>query len=75
MADYCWLLTRGYGSDAALKLVGDHFQLALRQRIALKRGGCSAAAADRRKHKCVALADIAGRSLAIDGFNCLITVH
>ncbi|HEU5073408.1 MAG TPA: DUF434 domain-containing protein [Polyangiaceae bacterium] len=75
MADYCWLLTRGYGSDGALKLVGDHFQLAERQRAALKRAGCSAPAAERRKARRVELGDLAGRRVAVDGFNCLITVE
>lgn len=74
MADYCWLLTRGY-SDAALKLVGDHFQLAERQRIALKRGGCSKPAADRRRARRVELGELAGQRLGVDGFNCLITVE
>lgn len=75
MADYCWLLTRGYGSDGALKLVGDHFQLAERQRVALKRGGCSALAADRRKARRVELDALAGQRLGVDGFNCMITVE
>jgi len=75
MADYCWLLTRGYGSDGALKLVGDHFQLAERQRMALKRGGCSARAAEQRKAKRGELDSLAGQSFGVDGFNCLITVE
>jgi len=75
MADYCWLLTRDYSSDAALKLVGDRFQLAERQRMALKRGGCSARAAEQRKAKRVELDALAGQSLGVDGFNCLITVE
>ena len=75
MADYCWLLTRGYGSDGALKLVGDHFQLALRQRIALKRGGCPAPAAAERRAKRVELDSLADQRLGVDGFNCLITVE
>ena len=75
MADYCWLLTRGYSGDAALKLVGDHFQLAARQRLALVRGGCSNLVSDRRKAQRVELAALRGRRVAVDGFNCLITVE
>jgi len=75
MLDYSWLLTRGYGSDGALKLVGDHFQLAERQRAALKRCGCSALVAERRQAKRVALTELTGQRLAIDGFNCLITIE
>jgi len=75
MADYCWLLTRGYSSDAALKLVGDRFQLAARQRMALVRGGCSHLASERRKTQRVELEALRGRRVAVDGFNCLITVE
>lgn len=75
MADYCWLLTRGYGSDGALKLVGDHFQLAERQRAALRRAGCAAPAAERRKARRLELDDLAGQRVGVDGFNCLITVE
>lgn len=75
MADYCWLLTRGYSGDAALKLVGDHFQLAARQRLALVRGGCSNLASDRRKAQRVELEALRGRRVAVDGFNCLITME
>lgn len=75
MADYCWLLTRGYSSDAALKLVGDHFQLAERQRIALRRGGCSSFAVAERRARRVELSELSGQRLGIDGFNCLITVE
>ena len=75
MAEYCWLLTRGYSSDAALKLVGDHFQLAARQRMALVRGGCSKLASVRRRAQRVELDALRGRRVAVDGFNCLITVE
>lgn len=75
MADYCWLLTRRYASDAALKLVGDHFQLAARQRIALVRGGCSNLVSERRKAQRLELEALSGRRVAVDGFNCLITVE
>ncbi|HEY6722665.1 MAG TPA: DUF434 domain-containing protein [Polyangiaceae bacterium] len=75
MDDFCWLLTRGYGSDGALRLVGDHFQLAERQRTALRRGGCSALAAERRRSRRVELEDLTNQRVGIDGFNCLITVE
>jgi hypothetical protein len=75
MADYCWLLTRCYANDAALKLVGDHFQLAARQRMALVRGGCSNLVSERRRALRVELEALRGRRVAVDGFNCLITVE
>ena len=32
VAEYSWLLTRHYATDSALKLVGDHHGLTVRQR-------------------------------------------
>ena len=41
MADFSWLLTRGYAEKGALKLVGDRFSLTERQRLAVMRSACS----------------------------------
>ena len=41
LADYSMLLTKGYAEKSALKLVGDHFSLTQRQRLALMRSACS----------------------------------
>jgi hypothetical protein len=74
-ADLRWLLDRDYAIDAALKLVGDRRQLSKRQRKAIRRAtATTAAAADRRRRRIDASA-LAGRDLAIDGFNALITVE
>ena len=40
-ADFCWLLSRGYPHDSALKLVGDRYALVARQRTAVSRCCCS----------------------------------
>ena len=47
-ADLSWLLGRGYAEQAALKLVGDRFQLAKRQRHAVVRAACTDAERDQR---------------------------
>ena len=72
---FSWLLTRGYTDNSALKLVGDRFQLAQRQRIAVMRSSCSDQAKQRRKDHELHAEQLAGQSLDIDGFNLLTTVE
>jgi hypothetical protein len=74
-ADFAWLLTRGYAPVAALKLVGDRYQLRARQREALARAACSDDNARARQAACLPLAAIAGDDVVIDGFNLLITLE
>src|SRR5262245_39993965 len=73
--DLCWLLSRGYTSVSALKLVGDRFDLEQRQRTAVSRCACSDAAVARRRERQAALASIRGRTLLIDGYNVLTTIE
>ena len=75
VADLSYLLTRGYSASAALKLVGDHYQLHARHRLALSRAACSDDAVARRKAREVAAEGIRGQRLLIDGYNALITVE
>lgn len=75
VADLSLLLTRGYSSDAALKLVGDRHALTARQRTAVMRCACTDEARARRQAVRVDLAALAGADLAIDGLNALITVE
>jgi hypothetical protein len=70
-----YLLSRDYAPDAAVKLVGDHHQLRARQRMAVRRSSCSAAAAESRRARRVDAAGLAGQSIILDGFNCLIHVE
>ncbi|NLI79209.1 MAG: DUF434 domain-containing protein [Candidatus Riflebacteria bacterium] len=75
VTDLAWLLTRGYGADSALRLVGDHFQLTSRQRLAVGRSSCSDAARDGRARRRLALAACRFQPLVIDGYNLLITLE
>ncbi|MDB5297887.1 MAG: hypothetical protein JWO31_3870, partial [Phycisphaerales bacterium] len=40
-AELSWLLSRGYGEVAALKVVGDRHALSARQRSAVRRAACT----------------------------------
>lgn len=73
--DLCWLLSRGYGTDSALQLVGNHYRLNKRQRMAVSRISAAAEAISARASRCVTLAEINGRHVAIDGFNLLILLE
>ena len=73
--DLSWLLTRDYAPPSALKLVGDRYQLEQRQRIAVARSACSDQAKAERSAKQLSPNDLAGRRLAIDGFNILTTLE
>jgi hypothetical protein len=70
-----WLLSRGYAEPSALKLVGDRHALRLRQRSAVLRCACADEAAARRREHRVDVLDVPPRPVAVDGFNCLITVE
>jgi hypothetical protein len=72
-AELSWLFQRGYGQSAALKLVGDHFGLRERQRLAILRCACGDDALAARSGRRVVVARLRGISVAVDGFNCLIT--
>jgi len=73
--DLCWLLGRAYGVDSSLQLVGNRYRLNKRQRMAVGRISASAEAIRARAARCVALAEVAGRDVAIDGFNLLILLE
>jgi hypothetical protein len=73
--DLCWLLSRGYASTSALKLVGDRFDLQQRQRIAVSRCACSDAALARRRKRQMPLARLCDETLLIDGYNLLTTIE
>ncbi len=75
VAEFSWLLTRGYADPSALKLVGDRHGLTVRQRTAVMRCACSDAALAGRNAKRVALEQVGDRPLGIDGYNLLITIE
>jgi hypothetical protein len=70
-----WLLTRNYPMKGALKLVGDKFALAERQRLAVSRAACSDQSKTHRLATGVGIDDVKGKALVIDGFNLLITIE
>lgn len=71
--DLSWLLGRSYAPDAALKLVGDRYQLRERQRTATRRASCSDAARDVRSRGRLEVVAAEGQTVWVDGFNLLIT--
>lgn len=75
VTDYSLLLTKGYADKSALKLVGDRFSLTQRQRLAVMRSACSDKQLIRRRESQINIADIKGKSVAIDGYNLLITIE
>jgi hypothetical protein len=75
LADFCLLLTKGYADKSALKLVGDRFSLTERQRLAVMRSACSDQQLASRSERRAEPENLAGRSIAIDGYNVLITVE
>jgi hypothetical protein len=75
VGELSWLLTRDYPMKAASKLVGDKFALTERQRLALSRAACSDQSKAHRASTRVAIDELRGQHLIIDGFNLLITIE
>jgi hypothetical protein len=75
VADYSLLLTKGYAEKSSLKLVGDRFALTERQRLAVMRSSCSDEQRASRKNRQLDIGGITGGSIAIDGYNILITIE
>ena len=74
-AELSYLLSQGYAQDASLKLVGDHHQLEKRQRRAVLRAACSDDSLEWRTAHRVPVGELAAQTVAVDGFNLLITVE
>lgn len=70
-----WLLGRGYPMSTVIRTVGDHHQLDARQRLAIQRASCSASQRASRRARLVAPEQLAGRDLAIDAFNLIVTLE
>ena len=75
VADYSMLLSRGYPPKSSLKLVGDHFALTERQRLAIMRSACSDDQLAGRLAKRLDVGELKGRPIVIDGYNLLITIE
>lgn len=75
VADFSMLLTKGYAEKSSLALVGDRFSLTQRQRLAVMRSACSDQQLQSRLEHRVPVEALAGRPIAIDGYNLLITIE
>lgn len=75
LSDFSLLLTKGYAEKSALKLVGDKFSLTERQRRAVMRSACSDQQLALRSGHHIKINNLAGESIAIDGYNVLITIE
>ena len=75
VADLSLLLSRDYAMDSSLKLVGDHFQLDSRQRLAVMRASCSDQSLALRYAHAVPPEQLRGHVLHLDGYNVLTTIE
>ncbi len=75
ITDFSLLLTKGYAEKSALKLVGDKFSLTERQRLAVMRCACSDQQLAHREKKRVTTKNLEAQSIAVDGYNILITIE
>ncbi len=75
VADLSWLRSRGYAEKSSVKIVGDRYELTARQRTAVGRSACGDAALTARTERRIAIADVRGRVLCVDGFNLLTTIE
>ena len=75
VGDYSLLLGKGYAQKSSLKLVGDHFSLTERQRMAVMRSSCSDSQLEARAGRRVEVSGLKGKSIVIDGYNILITIE
>ena len=73
--DLSWLISRGYSNKAALALVGDRYQLHLRQRHSIQRASCARNSLEKRKEKELSCKELKGRNIHIDGYNLLILIE
>ncbi len=68
-------LERGYGRDRVITLVGDRWELSADDRHILRRAVFSPDTAATRRAKLLAAGDLAGRVVAVDGHNVIITLE
>ena len=73
--DLCFLLTRGYGVNASLQVVGNRYRLNKRQRNAISRIACSREEMKNRQQKENIASDLENEIIEIDGFNLLILME
>jgi len=74
-SDYRYLLDRGYPRTPSLELVGNRYNLDRVSRQILHRGVFAAKVCEQRRAHRETPEKIAGETLAVDGYNVLITVE
>ena len=75
VGELSWLLSRGYATPSALKLVGDRYSLTDRQRTAAMRCACSDEARQSRLSRECDVSALAARTVLIDGYNLLTSIE
>lgn len=74
-ADFRFLLGRGYPAETSLTLVGNRHTLPALERDLLRRSVVAPRVAEARRARLVPLTDLAGKPLAVDGHNQLISLE
>ena len=70
-----YLVNEGYDLKMATTFVGNHYMLSERQRLAIMRSVATEAQRAERRHKELAVEELRGREVWIDGFNTVITLE
>ncbi len=70
-----WLLSRRYNVASALSLVGNRYSLRTRQRRAVRRSACTDDEREARARRRVAVGDLSGERILLDGFNVVIAIE
>jgi hypothetical protein len=73
--DVQWLLDRGYKLEPIIELVGGHYQLTSRQRMALQRGTSTQIQYNKRQSTMLPIESMNEGCVYIDGFNLIITLE
>lgn len=73
--DLRFLLSRGYRRERSVDFVGDRYGLSRVERLILYRVVYDDATAARHRRKICSIEEVRGESLAVDGYNVLITVE
>ncbi len=70
-----YLINEGYDLKQAATFVGNHFLLSDRQRLAVMRSLATKEQLKNRENKRIALTELSGKDVWIDGFNTIITLE
>ena len=71
----CFLINEGYDLKQSTTFVGNHYLLSERQRLAIMRSVATRAQIEARQKKQVAITELHGKEVWIDGFNTIITLE